>query len=75
VSVESQSVVSVEEYGECCETETENALSAHERHAENKQGRGLRSAPQACWIRDDAYVREAYEASIAAIPATPGADF
>src|SRR3982074_371359 len=45
VSVESQSVVSVEEYGECCETETENALSAHERRAENRLGRGLRSAP------------------------------
>jgi len=45
VSVESQSVVSVEEYGECCETETENALSAHERHGEEQTGRGLRSAP------------------------------
>jgi hypothetical protein len=43
--------------------------------AVNKKGRGLRSAPIACWIRDDADVREAYEASIAAIPATPGTDF
>ena len=38
MSVESQSVVSVEEYGECCETETENALSAHERHAGEQIG-------------------------------------
>ena len=45
MSVESQSVVSVEEYGECCETETENALSAHERHAVNKWGAGSGPRP------------------------------